>query len=107
MAQHLNSRVGDQVLLELRDSSAVSEARRMALRLASKEEFSDTESGNAALIATELATNLIKHARDGRMIMRTLGQGSDAGIEIMALDRGPGIRDVAQSMRDGYSASCS
>lgn len=105
MAQYLSSSAADQVLLELHDTSAVAEARRVALRLAAKEELSDTESGNVALVATELATNLIKHAKHGRMVMRILGQGKDAGIEIMALDSGPGIKDLAQSMSDGYSTT--
>lgn len=99
----MNSVSSDQVLLEIRDSSAVAEARRIASRLASCGQFGDVERGNVALVATELATNLVKHAKDGQMIMRLLEDDQSAAVEIMALDRGPGIRDLAQSMRDGYS----
>jgi anti-sigma regulatory factor (Ser/Thr protein kinase) len=105
MAQHMSSQSSSQVLLEVRDSSAVAEARRIAGRLASGEEFNDVGRGNVALVATELATNLIKHAEHGRMIMRVLDDGQNAAVEIMALDRGPGIRDLAQSMCDGYSSA--
>jgi anti-sigma regulatory factor (Ser/Thr protein kinase) len=105
MAEHLNSISSDQFLVEVRDSSDVAEVRRAAGRLASREDLTDIESGNVALVATELATNLIKHAKHGRIIMRLLEQGQDAGIEIIALDSGPGIKDIAQSMRDGYSTA--
>src|SRR5262245_20012826 len=101
MAQYLNSMSSNQTSLELRDASAVAEARRLAVRLASEEEFYDVESGNVALVATELATNLIKHAKQGRMVMRVLPRG----IEILALDSGPGIVNVAQSLSDGYSTT--
>ena len=101
----MNSYLNDQVLLELRDASAVAEARRMATRLAGNAECGEVERGNVALVATELATNLIKHAKRGRMVMRLVGQREDSGIEILALDSGPGIKDVAQSMRDGYSTA--
>lgn len=101
----MNSYLNNQVLLELRDASGVAEARRMATRLAGNAECGEVESGNVALVATELATNLIKHAKRGRMVMRLVGQREDSGIEILALDSGPGIKDVAQSMRDGYSTA--
>ena len=101
----MNSLSSNQRLVEVRDSSDVAEVRRTAVRLASGEDFTDLESGNVALVATELATNLIKHARHGRMIMRLIEQGEDVGVEIIALDTGPGIKDVAQSMRDGYSTA--
>ena len=105
MAVRLNSLSHAQVLVEVRDSSDVSEVRRAAGRVASDENFTEIDSGNVALVATELATNLVKHARNGRMIMRLLEHGQDAGVEMIALDNGPGIRDVAQSLRDGYSTA--
>ena len=105
MAEHLNSITSGQLLVEVRDPSDVAEVRRAAGRLASTEDLTDIESGNVALVATELATNLIKHAKQGRMIMRLIEPGQDTGVEILALDSGPGIKDVAQSMRDGYSTA--
>lgn len=85
------------------DSSQVATVRRAAQRLAEQVRFSETRAGTVALVATELATNLAKHARGGRMLLRW---AEDAGvIEIVALDRGPGIPDVAQSQRDGYSTA--
>lgn len=105
MAQRLNSISSDQHCLEIREPSDVAEARRAAVRLAGGEEYSAVQGGNMSLVATELATNIIKHAKHGLIIMRLLEQGKDAGVEIMALDSGPGIKDVPGSMRDGYSTA--
>ena len=85
------------------EASQVAAVRRAAQRLAEQLGFSETRAGTVALVATELATNLAKHARGGRMLLRS---AADPGfIEIVALDRGPGIPDVALSQRDGYSTA--
>ena len=105
MAEHLNSAWSEQKSFEVRDASDVAEARRVATRLVSKVDFGDLETAHVALVATELATNLIKHAKHGIMILRLLERSKDAGVELMALDQGAGISDIAQSMRDGYSTA--
>jgi anti-sigma regulatory factor (Ser/Thr protein kinase) len=88
------------------ESSGVAEARRAAATLAQQLRFPEARSGQVALIASELATNLAKHAKAGEILVRPLtnGRGEPAsGVEIIALDKGPGIPDVALSSRDGYS----
>ena len=52
------------------------------------------------LLATELATNLVRHAVGGRLLMHVAGQGA---VQLVAVDNGPGIADVAASMTDGYT----
>jgi len=101
----LNSISSDQQLFEVRDSSDVAEARRVASRLIDRASFNDVETANVTLVATELATNLVKHAKGGRMIVGLLQRGGDVGLEVVAFDQGPGIRNLAQSMRDGYSTA--
>ena len=89
------------------DVSQIAEPRRTAQWLASCLEFSEERVGRAALIVSELASNLAKHAQRGEVLMRTLTaeDGEPSGIEILALDKGPGMPDVALSRRDGYSTS--
>ena len=105
MAEHLNSDFSEQQLVNVRDASDVAEARRSAGRLISKVDFTEVETANVSLIATELATNLIKHAKQGVIVMRLLKQEKAMGFELMALDLGAGISDLARSMRDGYSTA--
>jgi anti-sigma regulatory factor (Ser/Thr protein kinase) len=87
--------------------SQVAEGRRLVLWLATHLGFSEERAGQAALIATELGTNLAKHARDGELLVRplTTGDGDRTGIEILSLDKGPGMREEALARRDGYSTA--
>jgi anti-sigma regulatory factor (Ser/Thr protein kinase) len=59
----------------------------------------DKASGAAALVTTEAATNLVKHAGGGEILLRAI----EEGVEVVALDRGPGMADVGASLRDGHS----
>jgi anti-sigma regulatory factor (Ser/Thr protein kinase) len=54
---------------------------------------SGIRSGEAELVATELATNLVKHATAGGYV---LYRPLDAGIELVAVDSGPGMRNVRE-----------
>ncbi len=56
------------------------------------------------LVATELGTNLVKHAMGGRLLISVSGHGT---VQIVAVDNGPGIPDVAASMADGYTTGSS
>jgi len=94
-----------QLRFEIHESTQVPEARRMASELATRLGFSEVESGEVALAVTEAGTNLVKHAQQGELLVRAIQQGDSAGVEMLALDHGPGIADVAQSLRDGFSTA--
>jgi serine/threonine-protein kinase RsbT len=57
-----------------------------------------------ATVASELARNVVKYARRGRMIAQPLeaAQGR-AGLRLVFEDSGPGIPDINAAMRDGFS----
>lgn len=61
--------------------------------------------GRIALVATELGTNLVKHADGGEVLLRTVQHGGTKGLELLALDRGPGMQHLDQCLRDGYSTA--
>ena len=87
------------------EPSQVGEARRAAVRMADDAGLSETESGTVAVVVTELATNLSKFARDGRVLLQVLCRPSGPCVEVLAIDAGPGMTDVARCLRDGYSTS--
>ena len=87
------------------DTSQIGEARRAALVAGDRAALSSDELGRLGLIVTEAATNLARHARDGMIVLRNVGSGGNAGVEVVALDRGPGITDLAQAMEDGFSTA--
>jgi serine/threonine-protein kinase RsbT len=64
--------------------------------------------GDATLVATsisELARNIVSYARRGEISLKIIHASSRQGISIVASDSGPGIRDIRQAMRDGFSTS--
>jgi anti-sigma regulatory factor (Ser/Thr protein kinase) len=83
------------------EPSQVGEVRRTALQLADRAGLDDAARGRAGLVATELATNLARHATEGMVLLRTLDE-EGGGIELLSLDRGPGM-DLARCLADGYS----
>ena len=93
------------IALPVQDQSQVSETRRRASELSQRQGFGDTDSGRVALVATELATNILKHGNGGEILAGTFGEGADSGIELIALDKGGGISNMAASMADGYSTA--
>jgi anti-sigma regulatory factor (Ser/Thr protein kinase) len=57
------------------------------------------------IVATEMARNIARHAGIGHIILRPVGEHATGSIEILALDKGPGIADMTRAMRDGGSSS--
>ena len=94
-----------QVLIQIDDRTQVGEARRAAVEMAEALGLGDTQAGKVALAVTEAATNIVKHAGTGKIVLGPLVRAATVGLEILALDRGPGISNVTASMRDGYSTA--
>lgn len=78
--------------------------RREGRALASQLGFS---AGQLALIATaisEIARNIVLYASRGEVRLELIESGGRRGIRVSALDDGPGIANLEQAMRDGYSS---
>lgn len=93
------------VVILIDDASRVAEVRRTVLAMAGHEGLDETASSNSAIVATELATNLSKHARRGEIHVLPLFRHGLQGVEILAVDHGPGIANLGQCLGDGYSTS--
>jgi anti-sigma regulatory factor (Ser/Thr protein kinase) len=87
------------------DRSHIGGIRRAGTELAQALGFDVDDTGKVALAITEAGTNIIKHAGRGQIVLRGLARGSVGGLEILALDRGPGIADIGASLRDGQSTA--
>src|SRR5262245_6121197 len=95
----------DQVSLQVREMSAVAEARREVTGLARAVGFSEGDVGRVAIVVTEATSNLVKHAPQGQLLARAFERSGVAVIEVLALDQGPGMTNVGESLRDGYSTA--
>lgn len=92
-----------QTDIPVSESSQIGEARRAAVRIAELAGFGENEQGKIAIVATEVATNLVRHARDGHLLIQVIPRSSGKALEIVAIDAGPGMANVERCLQDGYS----
>jgi len=93
----------EEVQLDISGSAdnalAISAARRLAREIG----FSEAEEFLIATAVSELSTNILHYAGSGQVTLRAVRADGRTGIEVVALDAGPGIEDIARAMEDHYS----
>ena len=94
----------DPVSVPVVEASQVGEARRLGVAMAEALGFDETARGQIAIVLTEIATNLVRHGAGGEIVLRSLPPVNCCGMEVLGLDRGPGIRSVADALRDGFTS---
>ncbi|MDX3308849.1 ATP-binding SpoIIE family protein phosphatase [Streptomyces sp. NPDC054884] len=91
------------------DSTRVRDARVAAEEAAALAGLDGPRTADAALVATELATNLLKHARGGQLLVEAVpapgGRSEALLVQIVAVDHGPGMSDVPAALGDGFSTA--
>ena len=65
--------------------------------------FSLVDQTKLVTAASELARNTIKHGGGGSALLETINDGPRRGVRLTFEDHGPGIADIAQAMKDGFS----
>jgi len=93
--------------LTLRDESDLVVARRRVRELGQSQGLSALGIEQLATAVTEIARNVLIHARSGRMAVRAVravrGGASRSLVAVVVTDEGPGIGDLDAAMADGYS----
>jgi anti-sigma regulatory factor (Ser/Thr protein kinase) len=92
-------------LFTVADQSQVAEVRREAGAIGHKAGLGEDGLGRLAVVATELATNQLKHAGHGEILAGLYEDATGGGVELIGIDRGPGIRNLDESFRDGHSTA--
>lgn len=92
-----------QRCIDVSHISQVGEVRRAALRLAETRRMSDSRRGDVALVATELAMNLVRYAQRGQVLLQILTTAAGSSLEIIAVDSGPGTAEIHRWLQDGFS----
>ena len=85
------------------DRSYVSIIKRDVRVMADSLGFSAGRLGELDIIIAELTSNLVKYARAGELLVRAVPSATNAGIELISVDSGPGIFDPTRMMTDGVS----
>lgn len=91
------------IRISVTEASQVAEARRRAVGIAQALGFDETAAARVAIVVTELATNIVKYGVSGEILVGTFEDGTGSGVEVLALDKGPGLSDTGSAMRDGHS----
>lgn len=92
-----------ETTVSVSESSQVAEVRRLVAEHTAALGMSEGDAGRAALVATEVSTNLVKYARHGVVSVSSYDDQGQCGVQLVATDQGPGIADVAGASRDGHS----
>jgi anti-sigma regulatory factor (Ser/Thr protein kinase) len=101
----LISSLSQQHAFAINHGSDVAAARRVGQKLADALGFNETRAGQLAIIVTEAATNILKHAGSGTVYIGVAQSAAASGIDVVAVDTGPGIADLPASLRDGMSTA--
>ena len=85
------------------DVTAAGAVRRAAIKLAESLGFGASRTGEVGIVASELASNVHRHGLGGSVGVQVALRGGRGLVQLLAVDRGPGMDNHAISARDGHS----
>ncbi len=93
------------VRIVVEETSITAEARRTAREMALGLGMEEGGAEQVAIATTEACTNILKHAGSGQLLLQTSTEGSEAVplLELIAVDQGPGMSNLEQCLKDGFS----
>lgn len=93
----------EELRVRISSSFDISTARQLGRKLAGDLGLADSEVTLLAAAISEVARNILDHARRGELLFNIVEKGVKRGLQIIARDDGPGIADVQRAMQYGYS----
>lgn len=94
-------------LYAVQDGLQISTVRLQALAMGRAHGLAIASIERLGIVVTEMAGNVVRHAGSGHLILRQVGEHATGCIEILAIDKGPGIADMGRAMRDeGSTTDC-
>jgi anti-sigma regulatory factor (Ser/Thr protein kinase) len=91
--------------IPISDVADLSAARLAARSMSTAIGFDEQAVEEIVLVVSELATNLVRHAKDGVLRLGRCEEAGRTGIQIYSEDQGPGIPDVEQAIADNFSTA--
>ena len=93
-----------EVRVKISSAADIVAARQEARALAIRAGFSICDSTLITTAISEMSRNVLEYAAEGEVTISLLKNGTKSGVKIVVHDCGPGIGDIAQVMKDGYSS---
>ena len=97
--------MGSETNVEIASTGDVVKARQQGRAFAMELGFVDSDLTLIATAISEVARNIVDHAKNGEIRLGLANHGHKKGILIVATDHGPGIRDINQAMQYGFSTN--
>jgi serine/threonine-protein kinase RsbT len=94
-----------EIAVAIRTEADVVSARQAGRELAASIGFNRTDQALIATAISELARNILNYAGSGEVRLSHRSARGRDGIEVVADDKGPGIADLDDAMRDGFTTS--
>lgn len=91
------------VVTHVPDRSYQAIARAELKAIANRIGFAGSRLGEVEIIIAELTSNLVKHAKEGKILCRILEEKDNKGLELISIDHGPGMTAPQQMLQDGIS----
>lgn len=95
----------EEIRVDIRSEGDIVSARQMGRNLAKELGFGSADATLIATAISELARNIVLYAKPGEIVLKAAVDGTRRGIVVVARDKGPGIPDISQALRVGYSTS--
>ncbi len=89
--------------VEIKEDFDIVKARARARAVAGTLGFELVDQTRIATAVSEIARNALVHGGGGKMTLRTINRKK--GLEIVIVDKGPGIPNINQAVKDGYSTT--
>jgi len=99
------STVADELRLPIAADVDVVQARQQGREVAANAGFTSGDQTVIAAAISEIARNILMYAKRGEIVLSVVANGDRQGVVVVARDQGPGIRDIARALQDGYSTS--
>ena len=90
--------------IDLHSVESIIKARQIVRDCAIMQGFSLVDQTKLVTAASELARNTLIHGGGGEMHIEVIIDGARRGVRATIVDHGPGIPDIDQAMRDGYTS---
>jgi anti-sigma regulatory factor (Ser/Thr protein kinase) len=91
--------------IAVQEETQIGSARRCAVGICERISNDETFCGKAAIVVTEMARNLVQHGHGGEIVLREIANLPSPSLELLAIDRGPGMRNIGECLRDGFSTA--
>ncbi|WP_312099129.1 anti-sigma regulatory factor [Niallia sp.] len=97
--------MGDQSCVKIVNEWDIVAARQLGRNIARELGFGTVDQARITTAISELARNIYLYAGQGQICIEKLFDNGKAGLKLIAIDSGPGIKDIRQVMQDGFSTS--